>query len=36
MTKEQKELLLTELSARLPYNVKCTDYDLSTLKYEKL
>lgn len=27
MTKEQKELLLTDLSARLPYNVKCTYYD---------
>lgn len=27
MTKEQKELLLTDLSARLLYNVKCTYYD---------
>ena len=27
MTKEQKELLLKDLSARLMYGVKCTYYD---------
>lgn len=27
MTQEQKELLLKDLCARLPYNVKCTYYD---------
>ena len=27
MTKEQKELLLKDLCARLPYGVKCTYYD---------
>ena len=27
MTKEQKEILLKDLCARLPYGVKCTYYD---------
>lgn len=27
MKQEQKELLLKDISARLPYNVKCTYYD---------